>query len=73
MCYLPVRCYTDPFHWDCIFKCAGYSDEDQLVGSRVYIPTCLPVAREDDGGSLPLCYSAMNFVRFETYVTRFML
>jgi hypothetical protein len=60
MCHLPVRCCTDPFHWGCIFKCAGYLDEEQLVGSRVYIPTSLPVAHDEDGGSLPLCYFVVN-------------
>ena len=47
------------------------------LGSRVYIPTCLPVAHDEDGGSLliviPLCcfetlfnelaLEAMQFVR----------
>jgi hypothetical protein len=42
--------------WGCIFKCAGFSDEQRLVGSRVYIPTCLPVAHDEDGGSLLLCF-----------------
>jgi hypothetical protein len=60
MCHLPVRHCTDPFHWGCIFKCAGFLDEERLVRSRVYIPTCLPVARDEDGGSLLLCYSAVN-------------
>jgi hypothetical protein len=32
------------------------SDDEQLVGSRVYIPTCLPVARDEDGGSLLKCF-----------------
>jgi hypothetical protein len=60
MCHLPVRYCTDPFHWGCIFKCASFLDEGRLVGSRVYIPTCLPMARDEDGGSLLLCYSAVN-------------
>jgi hypothetical protein len=34
MCHLPVRHCTDPFHWGCIFKCVGYSDEEWFVGSR---------------------------------------
>jgi hypothetical protein len=42
-----------------------FSGNDCLVGSRDYIPTCLPVARNEDGGSLPLCFSAVYFVRFE--------
>jgi hypothetical protein len=56
MCHLSVRCRTDPFYWGCIFKCAGFSDEERLVGSQVYIPTCLPVALDEDGGSLQLCF-----------------
>jgi hypothetical protein len=56
MCQLPVRCCTDPFYWGCIFKRAGYLDEERFVGSRVYIPICLPVARDEDGGSLSLCF-----------------
>jgi hypothetical protein len=36
--------------------CRFYSDEERLVGSRVYIPTCLPVARDEDGGSLLLYF-----------------
>jgi hypothetical protein len=50
MCHLPVCCCTDPFG-------AAYSwVEEHLVGSRVYIPTCLPVAHDEDGGSLSLCF-----------------
>jgi hypothetical protein len=56
MCHLPVRHCIDPFRWGYIFKSAGYSDEERLVGSRVYIPTCLPMARDEDGGSLPLYF-----------------
>jgi hypothetical protein len=48
MCHLPVRCCTDPFG-------AAYSNmqvfiqiRKQPVGSRVYIPTCLPVARDEE-------------------------
>jgi hypothetical protein len=33
-----------------------YPDEEHFVGSRVYIPTCLPVAHDEDGGSLQLCF-----------------
>jgi hypothetical protein len=28
LCQLPVCHCTDPFHWGCIFKCAGYSEEE---------------------------------------------
>jgi hypothetical protein len=56
MYHLPVRCCTDPFYWGYIFKRAGFSDEERVVGSRVYIPTCLPVARDEDGGLLLLCF-----------------
>jgi hypothetical protein len=48
------------------------SDEKRLVGSRVYIPTCLRVARDEDEGSLPLCF-LLCIVRLETYVTGFTL
>jgi hypothetical protein len=54
MCHLPVHCYTDP-------SGAAYSnvqffnsDKERPVGSQVYILTCLPVARDEDGGSLLL-------------------
>jgi hypothetical protein len=33
-----------------------YSDKERPVGSRVYIPICLPVACDKDGGSLLLCF-----------------
>jgi hypothetical protein len=56
ICHLPVRCCTNPFYWGCIFKRVVLSDEERFVGSRVYIPTCLPVARDEDGGSLLLCF-----------------
>jgi hypothetical protein len=56
MCHLPVHHCTNPFHWGYIFKCASFSDEEQFVGSWVYIPTCLPVACDEDGGSLSLCF-----------------
>jgi hypothetical protein len=36
--------------------CRFCSDKERPVGSRVYIPTCLPVARDEDGGSLLLCF-----------------
>jgi hypothetical protein len=39
-----------------IQTCRFYSDEERPVGSRAYIPTCLPVARDEDGGSLVLCF-----------------
>jgi hypothetical protein len=32
------------------------SSKEQGVGSRAYIPTCLPVALDEDGGSLQLCF-----------------
>jgi hypothetical protein len=53
MCHLLVRRCTDPF-WGCILKRAGFSDEERLVESRVYIPTYLPVACEEDGDSFLL-------------------
>jgi hypothetical protein len=43
--------------WGCIFKRAGFiSSKEPEVGSRAYIPTCLPVALDEDGGSLQLCF-----------------
>jgi hypothetical protein len=56
MCQLLVRCCTNQFYWGYIFKHAGFSDEERFVGSRVYIPTCLSMVRDEDGGSLPLCF-----------------
>jgi hypothetical protein len=35
---------------------AFISDKERPVGSRVYIPTCLLVARDEDGGSLQLYF-----------------
>jgi hypothetical protein len=56
MCHLLLRCCTDP-------SGAAYSNVQVLlsskepgVGSRAYIPTCLPVALDEDGGSLQLCF-----------------
>jgi hypothetical protein len=56
MCHLPVRHCTDP-------SGAAYSNVQVLpsskepgVGSRAYIPTCLPVALDEDGSSLQLCF-----------------
>jgi hypothetical protein len=52
MCHLPVHHCTDP-------SGAAYSNvqvllssEEPGVGSRDYIPTCLPVALDEDGSSL---------------------
>jgi hypothetical protein len=43
--------------WGCIFKRAGFiSSKEPGVGSRAYIPTCLPVALDEDGSSLQLCF-----------------
>jgi hypothetical protein len=39
-----------------IQTCRFYSDDERFVGSRAYIPTCLRVARDEDGGSLLLCF-----------------
>jgi hypothetical protein len=36
--------------------CRFYSDEKRLVRSRIYIPTYLSVAHDEDGGSLLLCF-----------------
>jgi hypothetical protein len=55
MFYLPVCCCTDPLGVH-IQTYRFYSDKEQPVGSRAYIPTCLPVARDEDVGSLQLCF-----------------
>jgi hypothetical protein len=55
MCHLPVRRCTDPFG-AAYSNVQVYSDEERFVGYRVYIPTCLPVARDEDGVSLLLCF-----------------
>jgi hypothetical protein len=39
-----------------IQTCRFYSSKEPGVGSRAYIPTCLPVALDEDGGSLQLCF-----------------
>jgi hypothetical protein len=56
MCNLPVRCCTDP-------SGAAYSNVQVFISnkkpgvrSRAYIPTCLPVARDEDEGSLQLSF-----------------
>jgi hypothetical protein len=56
MCHLPVRCCTNPsgLHIQtCRFL---LSSKEPGVGSRAYIPTCLPVALDEDGGSLQVCF-----------------
>jgi hypothetical protein len=78
MCHLPVHHCTDPLYG------AAYSNVQVILrmsnwlGSRVYIPTCLPVAHEEDEGSLlfysvvfalswtinKLVHETMQFVRF---------
>jgi hypothetical protein len=71
MCHLLVRCCTDPFG-AAYSNVQVYSDEERLVGSRVYIPTCRHVAHDEDAGSLPLCF-LLCIARLETYVTEFTL
>jgi hypothetical protein len=39
-----------------IQTCRFYLDKERPVGSRAYIPTCVPVALDKDGGSLQLCF-----------------
>jgi hypothetical protein len=39
-----------------IQTCRFYFGKERPVGSRAYIPTCLPVALDEDGGSLLLCF-----------------
>jgi hypothetical protein len=55
MCNLPVCCCTDSFG-AAYSNVQVYSNDKRLVGSRVYIPTCLSVARDKDRGSLLLCF-----------------
>jgi hypothetical protein len=39
-----------------IQTCRLYSSKEPGVGSRAYIPICLPVALDEDGGSLQLFF-----------------
>jgi hypothetical protein len=76
MCHLPVHCCTD-------LSGAAYSNmqvfirKERPVGSRVYIPTCLPMARDEDGGSLQLyfmrCTCKVEDLRNWIYVVILML
>jgi hypothetical protein len=54
MCHLPVRCCTDPSGAAYSNVQVFISSKEPGVGSRAYIPTCLPVALDEDGGSLQL-------------------
>jgi hypothetical protein len=56
MCHLPVFCCTDPSGAAYSNMQVFISNKEPGVGSRAYIPTCLPVARDEDGGSLQLCF-----------------
>jgi hypothetical protein len=56
MCHLPVHCCTDPSRAAYFKRASFYLDKERPVGSRVYIQTCLHVARDEDGGSLQLCF-----------------
>jgi hypothetical protein len=56
MCHLPVRCCTDPSGAAYSKVQVFLSSKEPGVGSRAYIPTCLPVALDEDGGSLQLCF-----------------
>jgi hypothetical protein len=56
MCHLPVRCCTDPSGTAYSNVQVLLSSKEPGVGSRVYIPTSLPVALDEDGGSLQLCF-----------------
>jgi hypothetical protein len=56
MCHLPVHCCTDPSGTAYSNMQVFILDEERFVGSRAYIPTCLPVARDEDEGSLQLCF-----------------
>jgi hypothetical protein len=55
MCHLPVHHCTDPI--GAVYStCRFTSSKEPGLGSRAYIPTWMPVARDEDGGSLPPCY-----------------
>jgi hypothetical protein len=56
MCHLPLHYCTDPSRAAYSNVQVFYSDKERPVGSRAYIPTCLPVACDEDGGSLLLCF-----------------
>jgi hypothetical protein len=72
ICHLPVRCCTDPSRAAYLNVQVFISNKEPGVGSRAYIPTCLPVAHDEDGGSLQLCLYCV-LVRLKTYVTGFTL
>ena len=71
MCHLPVHHCTDPLSWGCIFKCAGWYDKEWGLGSRVYIPTCLPVAHDEDEGSLLLSFRCVSSMYYSDVVLVF--
>jgi hypothetical protein len=56
MCHLPVRCCTNPSGAAYSNVRVFISNKEPGVGSRAYIPTCLPVTLDEDGGSLLLCF-----------------
>jgi hypothetical protein len=53
-----------------IQTCKFLFGKERPVGSRVYIPICLPVALDKDGGSLLLCLCCV-LVRLKTFITGF--
>jgi hypothetical protein len=60
--------------WGCIFKHTGfYSSKELGVGYRAYIPTCLPVALDEDGSSLQLCFMLCTRKVEDLYITGFTL
>jgi hypothetical protein len=56
MCHLPIRCCTDPSRAAYSNVQVFISNKEPGVGSRAYIPTGLPVARDEDEGSLQLSF-----------------
>jgi hypothetical protein len=54
-CHLPVRCCTNPYGV-AYSNMQVLSGKGRYLGSQAYIPTCLPVALEEGGGSLLLCF-----------------
>jgi hypothetical protein len=72
MCHLPVHHCTDP-------SGAAYSNMQVIsskepgVGSRAYIPTCLPVARDEEWRLTAIYALCCVLVRLNTFIAGFTL
>jgi hypothetical protein len=73
MCHLPVRCCTDPSEAAYSNVQVFISSKEPGVGSRAWIPICLHMARDEDGGSLQLCFMLCTYKVEDLYITRFTL